>query len=49
MSWMEKLIHFFLGRPLVKDFRRSEWSWVPQPNYRCSRGKQTNCKYGDYW
>jgi hypothetical protein len=26
-----------------------EWRWVPPPNYRCSRGKQGNCRDGNYW
>jgi hypothetical protein len=26
-----------------------DWRSVPAPNYRCSRGKQTDCKHGDYW
>lgn len=26
-----------------------DWAWVPRPNYCCSRGKQTDCRYGDYW
>ena len=43
MNWLKRLIK------LWKYNAHLDWAWVPPPNYRCSRGKQTDCKYGDYW
>lgn len=43
MSWLKRIIL------RMKYNARIDWAWVPPPNIRCSHGKQTNAKYGDYW
>ena len=45
MKWIIKKLLILTGHRLAE----ADWRWVPPPNYRCSRGKQTNAKYGDYW
>jgi len=43
MNWLKKLIRNW------KHELHLDWARVPPPNIRCSHGKQTDCKYGDYW
>lgn len=43
MNWLKKMIQNWK----IEYYRN--WAWVPPPNYRCSHGKQGDCRYGDYW